>query len=233
MYAGVWDSLGFIPRRDPWTVKVGSCSVGGRWGRSFLCLMLVIAIRHVPWIEPALSHQDGMKRRIGIMLARMRRAGLSLAHVPILLIFAAAPDAGSNYSVVLMSSMHSIDCNPRFRPRLGPQQPLEVTLLLGDVKAHVTRAQYAAILAIIMENFAETWSTCPSTVARTPPDVFVREDVCRHPLAGRYTAQVRLFTTQHTSPHGGYSAVRVFGGIGKTSTQSTPNFQSGRNNERH
>lgn len=73
------------------------------------------------------------------------------------------------------------------------QDTLDVTLLIDHLDAALTRAQYAAILALLMDNFPEPWSVCPPVIERPKPDPDVTQGVCRDPLQGRHTAQVIRF----------------------------------------
>lgn len=72
------------------------------------------------------------------------------------------------------------------------QEALDVTVLIDQLDASLTRAQYATILALIMDNFAEPWSVCPPVIEWPKRDPEVEEGVCRNPLKGRRTAQVMV-----------------------------------------
>lgn len=84
------------------------------------------------------------------------------------------------------------------------KEALDVTVLIDQLDASLTRSQYATIMSIIMDNFPEPWSVCPPVIEWPKPDPEVEEGVCRNPLKGRRTAQVR-------SPAGLERVVGLFG----------------------
>lgn len=65
-----------------------------------------------------------------------------------------------------------------------------MTVLIDQLDVNMTRSQYATILALIMDNFAEPWSVCPPVIEWPKRDPNVDKGVCRDPLEGRRTAQV-------------------------------------------
>ena len=72
------------------------------------------------------------------------------------------------------------------------KEALDVTVLIDQLDASLTRSQYATIMSIVMDNFPEPWSVCPPVIEWPKRDPEVEEGVIRDPLKGRRTAQVRV-----------------------------------------
>lgn len=70
------------------------------------------------------------------------------------------------------------------------KEALDVTVLMDQLNASLTRSQYATIMSIVMDNFPEPWSVCPPVIEWPKRDPEVEQGVCRDPLKGRRTAQV-------------------------------------------
>ncbi|CAN0399664.1 unnamed protein product, partial [Ectocarpus fasciculatus] len=79
-----------------------------------------------------------------------------------------------------------------FLPNRDPmfaKEALDVTVLIDELDASLTRSQYSTIMSIIMDNFPEPWSIVPPVIEWPKRDPEVSQGVCRDPLEGRRTAQ--------------------------------------------
>ncbi|CAM9239474.1 unnamed protein product, partial [Ectocarpus sp. 6 AP-2014] len=79
-----------------------------------------------------------------------------------------------------------------FLPNRDPmfaKEALDVTVLIDELDASLTRSQYSTIMSIVMDNFPEPWSICPPVIEWPKRDPEVSQGVCRDPLEGRRTAQ--------------------------------------------